>query len=46
VAPAQLDAGAPASSNQPIGSGPFIQKEWIPGQPLDGHEESELLAFR
>jgi len=30
VAPAQLDAGAPASSNQPIGSGPFIQKEWIP----------------
>ena len=30
VAPAQLDAGKPASSNQPIGSGPFIQKEWIP----------------
>ena len=30
VAPAQLDAEKPASSNQPIGSGPFIQKEWIP----------------
>ena len=30
VAPAQLDAGTPASSNQPIGSGPFVQKEWIP----------------
>jgi len=30
VAPAQLDAGKPASSNQPIGSGPFVQKEWIP----------------
>lgn len=30
VAPAQLDAAKPASSNQPIGSGPFIQKEWIP----------------
>ncbi|CAB4925229.1 MAG: hypothetical protein F2837_01625 [Actinobacteria bacterium] len=30
VAPAQLDASKPASSNQPIGSGPFIQKEWIP----------------
>ncbi|NCY16834.1 MAG: hypothetical protein EBX39_08705 [Actinobacteria bacterium] len=30
VAPAQLDAGKPASSNKPIGSGPFIQKEWIP----------------
>ncbi len=30
VAPAQLDAAKPASSNQPIGSGPFIQKEWVP----------------
>jgi ABC-type transport system substrate-binding protein len=30
VAPAQLAAEKPASSNQPIGSGPFIQKEWIP----------------
>jgi ABC-type transport system substrate-binding protein len=30
AAPAQLDAEKPASSNQPIGSGPFIQKEWIP----------------
>jgi ABC-type transport system substrate-binding protein len=30
VAPAQLDAGKPASSNQPIGSGPFVQKEWVP----------------
>jgi ABC-type transport system substrate-binding protein len=30
VAPAQLDAVSPASTNQPIGSGPFVQKEWIP----------------
>jgi len=30
AAPAQLDAGKPASSNQPIGTGPFIQQEWIP----------------
>ena len=30
AAPAQLDAGKPASSTQPIGTGPFIQQEWIP----------------
>lgn len=30
AAPAQLDAGKPASSNQPIGTGPFLQQEWIP----------------
>lgn len=30
VAPAQLDAAPPANSRQPIGSGPFVQKEWVP----------------
>ncbi len=30
AAPAQLDAGKPASSTQPIGTGPFVQQEWIP----------------
>lgn len=30
AAPAQLEAAKPASSNQPIGTGPFIQQEWIP----------------
>ena len=30
AAPAQLDAGRPASANQPIGTGPFVQQEWIP----------------
>lgn len=30
AAPAQLDAAKPASSNQPIGTGPFVQQEWIP----------------
>lgn len=30
AAPAQLKAESPASSRQPIGSGPFIQKEWVP----------------
>jgi len=29
-APAQLKAEGAAASRQPIGSGPFIQKEWIP----------------
>jgi len=36
VAPAQLDAGKPASSNQPIGSGPFVQKQWIPDNRWEG----------
>lgn len=30
AAPAQLEAAKPASSNQPIGTGPFVQQEWIP----------------
>jgi len=30
AAPAQLDAPQPASSRQPIGSGPFVQSEWVP----------------
>ena len=30
VSPAQLDAPPPANTRSPIGSGPFIQKEWIP----------------
>ena len=30
VAPAQLDAAPPANTRVPIGSGPFIQKEWVP----------------
>ena len=30
AAPAQLKAEGAAASRQPIGSGPFIQKEWIP----------------
>ena len=30
AAPAQLKAEGAAASRQPIGSGPFIQKEWVP----------------
>lgn len=30
AAPAQLEAPKPDSSSKPIGSGPFVQKEWIP----------------
>jgi ABC-type transport system substrate-binding protein len=30
AAPAQLDAGGEASSRQPIGTGPFKFKEWVP----------------
>ncbi|MFM8862212.1 MAG: ABC transporter substrate-binding protein, partial [Acidimicrobiia bacterium] len=30
AAPAQLKAEGAAASRQPIGSGPFLQKEWIP----------------
>jgi peptide/nickel transport system substrate-binding protein len=29
-APAQLDAAGDAASRQPIGTGPFMQKEWVP----------------
>jgi peptide/nickel transport system substrate-binding protein len=29
-APAQLDATGDAASRQPIGTGPFMQKEWVP----------------
>ena len=36
VAPAQLDAAPPANSRQPIGSGPFIQKEWVPDNHWTG----------
>ena len=36
AAPAQLDAAAPDNSRQPIGSGPFIQKEWIPDNHWTG----------
>jgi len=36
AAPAQLDAPKPASSNQPIGTGPFIQKEWVPDNHWSG----------
>jgi len=30
AAPAQLKAEGAAASRQPIGSGPFVQKEWVP----------------
>ncbi len=30
AAPAQLDATGEAASRQPIGTGPFAQKEWVP----------------
>ena len=36
AAPAQLKAEGPAASRQPIGSGPFIQKEWIPDNRWTG----------
>ena len=29
IAPAQIDAPAPANTRSPIGSGPFVQKEWV-----------------
>lgn len=40
VAPAQLDAAPPANTRSPIGSGPFIQKEWVP----DNHWSSTRNA--
>lgn len=36
AAPAQLKAEGAAASRQPIGSGPFIQKEWIPDNRWTG----------
>ncbi|MFM8896214.1 MAG: ABC transporter substrate-binding protein [Actinomycetales bacterium] len=36
AAPAQLKAEGAAASRQPIGSGPFIQKEWIPDNRWSG----------
>jgi len=36
VAPAQLDAAQPADTRSPIGSGPFIQKEWVPDNHWSG----------
>jgi ABC-type transport system substrate-binding protein len=36
VAPAQLDAPPPANTRSPIGSGPFIQKEWVPDNHWSG----------
>ncbi|MCX6510932.1 MAG: ABC transporter substrate-binding protein [Actinobacteria bacterium] len=36
VSPAQLDAAPPANTRSPIGSGPFIQKEWVPDNHWSG----------
>ena len=36
VAPAQLKAEGAAATRQPIGSGPFIQKEWVPDNHWTG----------
>lgn len=36
VAPAQLDAAPPANTRNPIGSGPFMQKEWVPDNRWTG----------
>ncbi len=36
VSPAQLDAPPPANTRSPIGSGPFIQKEWVPDNRWSG----------
>ena len=36
VAPAQLDAAPPANTRSPIGSGPFVQKEWVPDNHWTG----------
>ena len=36
AAPAQLDAPKPESSNHPIGTGPFMQKEWVPDSHWSG----------
>ena len=36
AAPAQIDAAPPANTRSPIGSGPFIQKEWVPDNHWSG----------
>lgn len=36
AAPTQLDAGAPASSSKPIGTGPFAYKSWEPDKAWVG----------
>lgn len=36
AAPAQLDAQGAAASREPIGTGPFKQKEWIPDKSWTG----------
>ena len=41
VAPAQLDAAPPANTRQPIGSGPFIQKEWVPDNRWTGTKNAD-----
>ncbi len=40
AAPAQLDAGAPASSSKPIGTGPFVYKSWEPDKAWVGTKNS------
>ena len=40
VAPAQLDAPSPANTRAPIGSGPFIQKEWVPDNRWVGEKNA------
>lgn len=40
AAPAQLKAEGAAASRQPIGSGPFIQKEWIPDNRWTGSKNA------
>ena len=40
VAPAQLDAAPPANTRSPIGSGPFVQKEWVPDNRWVGEKNT------
>ncbi|MCX6510931.1 MAG: ABC transporter substrate-binding protein [Actinobacteria bacterium] len=41
AAPAQLNAEGAAASRLPIGSGPFIQKEWIPDNHWTGTKNAK-----